>query len=143
MRHSRFSPIQKRAAWAAVLLILVAQIVCAAIPALALAKDEPKWLEVHSAHFSVITDAGDKRGREVALRLEQMRAVFGQLILKNKLNMSVPITVVAFKSDKQYGDVAPLKQSMDGGFYVPASDRIYIVLNLFEIDPWRAVAHPL
>jgi tetratricopeptide (TPR) repeat protein len=110
---------------------------------LSFAKDEPKWIEVHSAHFSVLTDAGDKRGREVALRMEQMRAVFGQLLLRNKLKMSVPITVIALKSDKQYGDVAPAKQSRAGGFYVPGTDRIYIVLNLFEIDPWRAVGHSL
>ena len=109
----------------------------------AFAKDEPKWIEVHSAHFSVLTDAGDKRGREVALRMEQMRAVFGQLILKDKLKMSVPITVIALKSDKQYGMVAPVKQSMAAGFYVPGWDRIYIVLNLFEADPWHAVAHSL
>src|SRR5580658_31872 len=141
MPHNRFSPIQKRAARAAVLLCLLARFVWAVPPAFH--KDEPRWLEVHSAHFSVITDAGDKRGREVALRLEQMREVFGQLILKNKLKMSVPITIIALKSDKQYGDLAPIKQSMAGGFYVPAQDRIYIVLNLFEIDPWRAVAHPL
>jgi tetratricopeptide (TPR) repeat protein len=141
MRHSRLCPLHDRAVLAAALLLLAMLIVVA--PTSSFAKDEPKWLEVHSAHFSVVTDAGDKRGREVALRLEQMRAVFGQLLLKTKLSMSVPITVVALKSDKQYGDIAPTKQSMAGGFYVPASDRIYIVLNLFEIDPWRAVAHPL
>src|ERR1700675_3564767 len=108
-------------------------------PAFAKAKDEPKWIEVHTAHFSVITDAGDKRGREVALRMEQMRNVFGQLLLKDKLKMPVPITVIALKSDKQYGLVAPAKQSAASGFYVPSSDRIYIVLNLFTADPWRAV----
>jgi tetratricopeptide (TPR) repeat protein len=107
------------------------------------AKDEPKWLEVHTAHFSVVTDAGEKRGREVALRMEQMRAVFGGLILKDKLKMPVPITVIAFKSDKQYGTVAPSKQTMAGGFYVLAWDRVYIVLNLFEQEPWRSVAHSL
>src|SRR6202790_1430116 len=107
------------------------------------AKDEPKWIEVHTAHFSVITDAGDKRGREVALRMEQMRAIFGQLLLKDKLKTPVPITVIALKSDKRYGTVAPAKQSMAGGFYVPGPDRVYIVLNLFETEPWRAVAHPL
>ncbi len=109
----------------------------------ALAGDEPKWLEVHSAHFSVLTDAGDKHGREVSLRLEQMRAVFGQLLLKNKLNMSVPITVIALKSDKQYAAVAPGKQSTAAGFYVPGADRVYIVLNLAQPEPWRAVAHSL
>src|SRR5271170_2143356 len=114
---------------------------CFARPAFA--KDEPKWLEVHAAHFSVITDAGEKRGREVALRMEQMRAVFGELLLKNKLKMSVPITVIALKSDKQYGLIAPTKQSTAAGFYVPGWDRVYIVLNLFSTDPWRTAAHPL
>ncbi len=112
-------------------------------PKLAFAKDEPKWIELHTAHFSVITDGGEKRGREITLRMEQMRAVFGELLQKNKLKMPIPITVIALKSDKQYGGVAPGKQSMAAGVYVPGWDRIYIVLNLFEPDPWRAVAHPL
>jgi tetratricopeptide (TPR) repeat protein len=112
-------------------------------PAPAFAKDEPKWIEVHTAHFSVLTDAGEKRGREVALRMEQMRSIFGQLLLKDKLKMSVPITVIALKSDKQYGLVAPTKQNMAGGFYVPGYDRIYIVVNLFEDQPWRSIAHAL
>lgn len=126
--------------------ILVAALSCL-VPFLfaraALAGDEPKWVEVHSAHFSVLTDAGDKRGREVALRMEQMRAVFGQLLLKDKLKMSVPVTVVALKTDKQYAAVAPAKQSTAAGFYVPGADRVYIVLNLSEPEPWRAVAHSM
>jgi tetratricopeptide (TPR) repeat protein len=126
---------------AALLAILV--VPSLVTPELAFAKDEPKWIEVHTAHFSVLTDAGEKRGREVALRMEQMRAVFGQLLLKDKLKMPVPITVIALKSDKQYGMVAPAKQSMAAGFYVPGPDRVYVVLNLFEENPWRAVAHPL
>jgi len=119
--------------------VLVA--LCLAGPAFA--KDEAKWIEVHTAHFSVLTDAGEKHGREVALRMEQMRAVFGQLISKQKLNMSVPITVIALKNDNQYGNIAPDKLTFSKGFYVPGYDRVYIVVNLFEIEPWRAVAHAL
>jgi tetratricopeptide (TPR) repeat protein len=139
MRSRQRLEITKFATGVAVLLAMLV----APYFSFAKAKDEPKWIEVHTAHFSVITDAGDKRGREVALRMEQMRSVFGQLLLKEKLKMPVPITVIALKSDKQYGMVAPAKQSMAGGFYVPGPDRVYIVLNLFEVDPWRAVAHPL
>ncbi len=113
------------------------------LPSMAFAKDEPKWIEVHTSHFSVMTDAGEKRGREVALRMEQMRSIFGQLLLKDKLKMPVPITVIALKSDKQYGLVAPTKQNMAGGFYVPGYDRIYIVVNLFNDQPWRSIAHAL
>src|ERR1700686_5120281 len=144
MRHRQPLPIAKVAARGAILLAMfIVQNSVAPNLAFAKTKDEPKWIEVHTAHFSVLTDAGDKRGREVALRMEQMRAIFGQLLLKNKLKMSVPITVIALKSDKRYGTVAPAKQSMAGGVYVPGPDRVYIVLNLFETDPWRAVAHPL
>ena len=139
MKHRQPFEIAKLAAGVAALLATLA----APNLALAKAKDEPKWIEVHTAHFSVITDAGEKRGREVALRMEQMRAIFGRLLLKKKLTMPVPVTVISLKSDKQYGTVAPAKQSMAGGFYVPGPDRVYIVLNLFENDPWRAVAHPL
>ncbi|MBZ5615270.1 MAG: hypothetical protein LAO23_14775 [Acidobacteriia bacterium] len=123
--------------------IVLCLVVACCFPRQAFARDEPKWIDVHTAHFSVLTDAGEKRGREVALRMEQMRAVFGQLLLKSKLKMPLPVTVIALKSDQQYGMVAPAKQSLAGGFYVPGSDRVYIVLNLFQAGPWRAVAHPL
>jgi tetratricopeptide (TPR) repeat protein len=123
--------------------IVLCLVVACCFPRQAFAKDEPKWIDVHTAHFSVLTDAGEKRGREVALRMEQMRAVFGQLLLKSKLKMPVPVTVIALRSDQQYGMVAPAKQNLAAGFYGPGPDRVYIVLNLFQADPWRAVAHPL
>lgn len=118
-------------------------IFAALFPRFANAADKPKWLEVHTKNFNVVSDAGDRQAREVALRMEQMRTVFGHLLLREKLKMPVPITVVALKSDKHFGIVAPTKQNMAKGFYLPGSDRIYIVLNLFEPDPWRTAAHPL
>ena len=121
----------------------------------ACAASEPPWLEIHSAHFTVITDAGDKKGREVALRFEQMRSVFASLLAKERLNQSVPLTILAFKNDKSYYQVAPLRhiqgqaQGESGnvqpidvpGFLLPGEDQDFIVLNLFEDESWRAVAH--
>jgi tetratricopeptide (TPR) repeat protein len=129
--------------WSAIGTVALSLLIVGCFSRPAFAKDEPKWIEVHSTHFSVLTDAGEKRGREVAVRMEQMRAIFGQLLLKEKLTMPVPITIIALKNDKQYGLIAPAKQTMAAGFYVPAPDRIYIVLNLLQADPWQAVAHPL
>jgi tetratricopeptide (TPR) repeat protein len=105
---------------------------------------EPPWLEIHSTHFTVITDAGEKKGREVALRFEQMRAVFKDLLMKDRLNDSVPLTILAFKNDKSYYQSAPLRQGQPiavPGFFVPGEDQNFIVLNLFEEESWRAVAH--
>ena len=102
------------------------------------------WLEIHSTHFTVITDAGEKKGKEVALRFEQMRAVFAILLMKDRLNESLPLTILAFKNDKDYYQNAPLRQGQPigaPGFFVPGADQNFIVLNLFEEESWRAVAH--
>ena len=110
----------------------------------AAAAEPSPWLEIHSAHFTVITDAGDKKGREVALRFEQMRAVFATLLGKERLNQSVPLTILAFNNDKSYYQVAPLRQGQPisvPGFFLPGEDQDFIVLNLFEVESWRAVAH--
>jgi len=108
------------------------------------AASEPPWLEIHSAHFTVVTDAGEKKGREVALRFEQMRAVFANLLTKDRLNQPVPLTIFAFKNDKTYYQLAPLRrgQPIDvPGFLLPGEDQDFIALNLSQEEPWRAVAH--
>src|SRR5881227_3237061 len=68
---------------------------------------EAPWIRVSSSHFSVLTDAGEKRGREVILRFEQMRAVFAQLLMKTRVRMPEPIEIIAVKSDKEYVQLAP------------------------------------
>jgi tetratricopeptide (TPR) repeat protein len=108
------------------------------------ASEPSPWLEIHSAHYSVITDAGEKKGKEVALRFEQMRAVFATLLMKERLNEPVPLTILAFKNDKDYYQSAPLRQGHPidvPGFFLPGEDQNFIVLNLFEEESWRAVAH--
>jgi hypothetical protein len=122
---------------------LCALIVCS-IPTPA--AEPSHWLEIHSTHFTVITDAGDKKGREVALRFEQMRAVFALLLGKTHLNQSVPLTILAFDNDKSYYQVAPLRygQPIDvPGFFLPGEDQDFFALNLSEQEPWRAVAKDL
>jgi hypothetical protein len=105
---------------------------------------EPPWVEIHSTHFIVITDAGEKKGREVALRFEQMRAVFAGLLSKDHLSQPVPLTILAFKNDKSYYQLAPLRQGQPigvPGFFLAGEDQDFIVLNLSEEESWRAVAH--
>ena len=121
-------------------VILLSVLVSTAAPA----AEQSPWLEIHSPHFTVITDAGDKKGRETALRFEQMRTVFATLLMKERLNGPVPLTILAFKNDKTYYQIAPLRQGQPiavAGFFVPGEDQNFFVLNLFEEDPWRAVAH--
>jgi hypothetical protein len=108
------------------------------------AAEQSPWLEIHSTHFTVITDAGEKKGKEVALRFEQMRSVFAGLLLKDRLNQPIPLTILALKNDKNFYQMAPLQNGQPisvPGFFVPGEDQDFIVLNLFEEESWRAVAH--
>ena len=108
------------------------------------AAEQFPWLEIHSTHYTVITDAGEKKSKEVALRFEQMRAVFASLLMKDRLNEPAPLTILAFKNDKDYYQTSPLQQGQPisvHGFFVPGEDQNFIVLNSFEEESWRAVAH--
>ena len=87
---------------------------------------EPSWIRVSSAHFSVLTDAGEKNGRDVILRFEQMRSVFAQLLSKTKVNMPVPLDIIAVKGDEEYARIAPLQRGKPisaPGFFLAGEDR--------------------
>ena len=105
---------------------------------------DPQWVEVRSPNFSVITDAGDKRGRDVALHFEQMRSVFGTLMTKAHVNLSVPLQIVAFRSTKEMRQVAPVfngKPTELAGLFQGGEDRSFIMLDMSVDNPWSVVFH--
>jgi tetratricopeptide (TPR) repeat protein len=106
--------------------------------------DEPHWIRISSGRFSVVTDADEKRGRDVVVRFEQMRAVFGQLLMRKRINMPEPVDILALRNDDEYAKVAPIRQGQpipDASFFIPGEDRNYVVLNVSKDDSWRAISH--
>src|SRR4051812_43482579 len=103
------------------------------------------WVEIKSRNFSVITDGGEKRGREVALRFEQMREIFGTLIVRDsKVNATAPLSIIAFKDNKELSQVAPLfngKPVTLAGVYYSGEDRHFIALDLSSNRGWQVVFH--
>jgi Flp pilus assembly protein TadD len=105
---------------------------------------ETQWVEVKSSHFSVVTDGGEKRGREVAVRFEQMRAVFGALLVQSNVNLPVPLQIVAFRNTKELRQFAPLwngKPTEVAGLFLGNTDRSFILLDLSVENPWAVVFH--
>ncbi len=134
-------PGRRCTSWFLVAGLLYASIPSPASPARA---PEPKWTRINSAHFSVLTDAGDKQGREIILRLEQMRDVFAQTFLKSKLQFPRPVDVIAVRDDEEYIRLAPVRQGRPisaPGFFLTGEDRGYVVLDPAAEDSWRAVSH--
>src|SRR5436190_22605172 len=100
--------------------------ICFLFLAISIAHAEQQWVEVRSPHFSVITDAGEKRGRDVALRFEQMRTAFGVIFQKVNVNISVPLEIIAFRNGKELKQYAPLYEGKPitlAGFFQQAEDR--------------------
>src|ERR1700693_5439490 len=105
---------------------------------------EPVWVEVGSPNFSVVTDAGEKRGREVAMRFEQMRGVYGALMTRTTVNLPAPLQIVAFRNTKEMRQVAPLfngKPTELAGLFQGGSDRSFIMLDMSVENPWTVVFH--
>src|SRR5215469_13294568 len=105
-----------------------------------------QWLRISSDHFSVLTDAGPKKGHEIVARFEQMRSIFGQLLMRSKIHMAQPLEIIAISSESRYSQLAPLVNGnpiADPGFFLSGQDRIFIVLNASDPECWRAVEHPL
>jgi tetratricopeptide (TPR) repeat protein len=107
------------------------------------AGDAP-WLEVRTEHFRVITDAGEKNGREVATRFEQMRAGFGLIFGREKVNDTVPLQIVAFRNTKEFRQYSPIfrgKVVELAGFCVPAKDENFVAVDMSLPNSWEIVMH--
>lgn len=108
------------------------------------AQEKDKWLEVRSPNFVVYTNGGDKRGREIALRFEQMRRVFGTLILRDKVNINVPLAILAFKDTRGLKQVAPIWKGKPidlAGVYLGGEDKHFIALDLSSTAGYPVVFH--
>jgi len=129
--------------WFGSALLGVSAVLCLCV-ALPVHASPPQWIEIRSPHFSVVTDAGEKRGREVALHFEQMRAVFGALMTRAHVNIPVPLQIVAFHNTKELRDFAPLwkgKPTQVAGLFQGGEDRSFIMLDMSAENPWAVVFH--
>src|SRR5437868_6249067 len=105
---------------------------------------DPPWTEVRTPHFVLMTDAGEKKGREVGLRFEQMRSVFGTLLQRAKINIPVPTEIIAFRNHGEIEKYAGLfhgKPVEVAGFFQPGQDRNFIAVDLSSEDPYEVVFH--
>lgn len=105
---------------------------------------EPTWVQVRSEHFSVITDAGEKNGRHVTDQFEQMRAVFGLLFARAKVNEPVPLQIVAFRNTKEFKQYCPLFRGKIvelTGFFQQGEDKNFVAVDMSREGSWQTVFH--
>jgi len=93
------------------------------------------WIEVHSTHFTVLTDSNEKQARHIAGQFEQMRSVFHTLMPDATADAGSPIVVLALKDRKSFRTLEPpaylAKGQLDlAGLFLRTPDRNYILLRL-------------
>ena len=87
---------------------------------------EGRWLRLRSANFELYTDAGERRGREVVLELEQFRSVFGAQAYGRNIS-PLPVRVFVFQSDSSF---RPFQMNpASAGFYHSGADGDYIAMR--------------
>src|SRR5574340_1020869 len=94
---------------------------------LAARSESGTWVEVQSPHFTVVTNAGEKAGRQVGGRFEQIRAVFQMTFPTLKVDPDAPIVVLAVKSHKDFLALGPASWIQKGelkraGYFLKSQD---------------------
>ena len=107
------------------LTFVMVLVLCPAFVVSTPAKD--KWVKVQSKNFTLIGNAGEKRVREVATKLEQFRHVFIRLFPKMKFTSPIPTSVVVFKNQRSFKQYKSIKWA--AGYFQPGSDINYIALH--------------
>ena len=62
------------------------------------AASKESWIEVHSPHFTVISNAGDKQARKLADQFEQFREMFHNSFPKLRVDLGKPLIISAVKT---------------------------------------------
>lgn len=92
------------------------------------------WVSVKSPHIEVITDAGEKTGRELLARFETLRNIFRAAGIGDT---PLPIRAFAFASESEFHQYQP--DAMVDGFH-RGGDRDYIAMHLGG-DAHRVALH--
>lgn len=102
----------------------------AALPLPAAAGDD--WIELRSPSFVTITNAGEKKGREIALGFERFRSAMQMLRPQGIQQAPVPTLIVVFKSDNSFDAYKPRPDVGGGmllGLFQQSSFGNFILIN--------------
>ena len=113
----------------------------AVLPLPAAAGDE--WIELRTPSFVTITNAGERKGREIALGFERFRSAMQMLRPQGIQQAPVPTLILVFKSDDSFDAYKPRPEVGGGtlaGLFQQSSYGNFILVNGY---PARGSAMPV
>jgi tetratricopeptide (TPR) repeat protein len=125
--------------------ILIFPLLLSALHSRAVAEVKSPWTEVRSPHFTIYTDAGEKRGRDIALRFEQMRSIFASLTGERELRTAPALKIVVFRNQKELQQVLAHKKGRTDestiGLTLSGDYGTIIAFGLGIDDAWQTALH--
>jgi tetratricopeptide (TPR) repeat protein len=110
--------------------------------------EPPRWVEIRSAHFTVLSNSSEKDARHVAGQLERMRTVFGSVVPASKDEDAPPMLVLALRDRKSFQALEPAaylaKHQLDlAGLFQrgPEGSTILLRLDAEGEHPFATVYH--
>lgn len=104
-----------------------------------------KWTLVTSPHFSFVGDASEREIRSIAARLEQFRAVVGQVFSTTAKAPPSPTIVLVFQNDRSFTPFKPVFQGKPiavAGVFTGGEDLNYISVNAEQdSDAYNVIFH--
>jgi tetratricopeptide (TPR) repeat protein len=93
------------------------------------------WVEVRSAHFTVMTNSGEKNGRHVAAQFEEIRSMFQNTLTSLRVDPPQPIVILAAKDENTMKALLPEDWEVKGhvhhaGMYQQGEDKHYVLMQL-------------
>ncbi len=108
----------------------------------------PKWVEVRSPHFTVVSDAGEKQARQTADQFEQIREVFKNAFPNLRADIGKPVIIFALKNENSMKLFLPAYWEVKGhahpaGIYIPGEDKHCAIVrtNVESENPYEVVYH--
>lgn len=95
---------------------------------------EERWVEVHSAHFTTYSNAGELDARRIANQIEEIRAVFLQTFPALRVDPGKPTIVIAAKNEDSLKAFIPdywatKDRVHPASVFVPGLDKNFAVLR--------------
>lgn len=120
--------------------------VCAILAGTRASAGPASWIEVRSAHFTVVTNAGDGAGRRVAWQFEQIRSGLAGLWPWARVDAGRPFLVFAAKDEATLKTLGPEfwegKRYRPTSFWTTGRDRHFVALRTDIQEPDEVSANP-
>src|SRR5436305_3638879 len=115
-----------------------------AAPARALPSPKASWIEVHTASFTLFSEAGERKTREIGTDLERLRDALSQLSPGLTLSSPAPTYIFVFRdapSFQPYQRTYNGKPLDSGGYFLGRQLANYVAINGDQHGDERAIIY--